>query len=77
MKFTTFPEHTNPFIHGPKQGIVKFGIDPTGPELHLGHLMPLRLVKKLKDTGSKIHIVLGTFTAQIGLVLFYLRKIHD
>ena len=66
MKFTTFPEHTNPFIHGPKQGIVKFGIDPTGPELHLGHLMPLRLVKKLKDTGSKIHIVLGTFTAQIG-----------
>ena len=66
MKFTTFPEHINPFIHGPKQGIVKFGIDPTGPELHLGHLMPLRLVKKLKDTGSKIHIVLGTFTAQIG-----------
>jgi len=63
MKFTTFPENTNPFA---KKGIVKFGIDPTGSEMHLGHLLPLRIVKQLKDNGCDIHIILGTFTAQIG-----------
>ena len=45
---------------------VKFGIDPTFPKLHLGHLVPLRVVKKLKDRGKSITIVLGTFTAQLG-----------
>jgi tyrosyl-tRNA synthetase len=63
MKFTTFPENTNVMS---KKGIVKFGIDPTGPELHLGHLMPLRIVRKLKDNGCDVNIILGTFTAQIG-----------
>lgn len=64
MKFTTFPENINPFLK--ENGVVKFGIDPTGPDLHLGHLLPLRIVKKLKDKGANVHIVLGTFTAQIG-----------
>lgn len=63
MKFTTFPENIDPFK---KKGIVKFGIDPTGPDMHLGHLLPIRLVKKLKEEGNEIHIILGTFTAQIG-----------
>lgn len=63
MKFTTFPENINPFL---KKGKVKLGIDPTGPELHLGHLLPLKLVKRFIDNGCEAHIVLGTFTAQIG-----------
>lgn len=63
MKFTTFPENINPFL---KIGKVKLGIDPTGPELHLGHLLPLKLVKQFMDNGCEAHIVLGTFTAQIG-----------
>jgi tyrosyl-tRNA synthetase len=63
MKFTTFPENINPFE---KKGIVKLGIDPTGPELHLGHLLPIKLVKQFMENGCDIHIVLGTFTAQIG-----------
>lgn len=63
MKFTTFPENINPFQ---KKGIVKFGIDPTGSDMHLGHLLPLRIVKKFKAEGFPIHIILGTFTAQIG-----------
>lgn len=72
MKFTTFPENINPFVicdknpHRIKGSIVKFGVDPTGPELHLGHLLPLRIVKRLKENGANIHIILGTFTAQIG-----------
>lgn len=45
---------------------VKFGIDPTFPRLHLGHFIPLRLVKKMKEAGHKVTIVLGTFTAQLG-----------
>lgn len=45
---------------------VKFGIDPTFSRLHLGHFVPLRLVKKLAAQGHDITIVLGTFTAQLG-----------
>lgn len=63
MKFTTFPENINPFQ---KKGIVKFGIDPTGSEMHLGHLLPLRIVKKFKEEGFPVCVILGTFTAQIG-----------
>lgn len=45
---------------------VKFGIDPTSPRLHLGHFIPLRFVKKMKEAGHQITIVIGTFTAQLG-----------
>ncbi len=47
-------------------GVVKFGIDPTSDRMHLGHLIPLRIVKKLKDKGCPVKIILGTFTAQMG-----------
>lgn len=47
-------------------GVVKFGIDPTSNRMHLGHLIPLRIVKKLKDRGCSVKIILGTFTAQMG-----------
>ena len=45
---------------------VKFGIDPTFPMLHLGHLVPLRIVRQLQEQGKDVTIVLGTFTAQMG-----------
>lgn len=45
---------------------VKFGIDPTFPKLHLGHLVPLRVVRNMQDAGKDVTIVLGTFTAQMG-----------
>jgi tyrosyl-tRNA synthetase len=45
---------------------VKFGIDPTFPRLHLGHLVPLRIVKQFQEQRKEITIVLGTFTAQMG-----------
>jgi len=57
-----FPEGSS--INGLKK--VKFGIDPTFPKLHLGHLVPLRIVKQLQEQGCEITIVLGTFTAQMG-----------
>lgn len=39
---------------------VKFGIDPTFHRLHLGHLVPLRIVKQLQEQGKEITIVLGS-----------------
>jgi len=60
--FTIFPPNSD--ISPSKK--VKFGIDPTFPKLHLGHLVPLRHVRKMQEQGHKITIVLGTFTAQLG-----------
>lgn len=60
--FQVFPENAD--IAPSKR--VKFGIDPTFPRLHLGHFVPLRLVKKMIQQGHKATIVLGTFTAQLG-----------
>lgn len=45
---------------------IKFGIDPTSDKLHLGHLIPLQIVKNFKESGHQIDIVIGTFTAQLG-----------
>ncbi len=45
---------------------VKFGMDPTAPDLHLGHAAALRKLKHLQDLGHKIVIVIGDFTAAIG-----------
>lgn len=57
-----FPDNAD--LSPPKR--VKFGIDPTFPRLHLGHFVPLRLVKKMMREGHRCTIVLGTFTAQLG-----------
>ena len=45
---------------------VKFGIDPTAPEIHLGHTVVLRKLKQFQDIGHKIVLIIGDFTAQIG-----------
>lgn len=60
----TFPH--NETIDFSKKLNIKFGIDPTSDQLHLGHLIPLRLVKKLLNDGHNIDIILGTFTSQLG-----------
>jgi tyrosyl-tRNA synthetase len=61
--YTTIPPGVDPFK---MSGKVKFGIDPTADRMHLGHLVPLKVVKRLKENGSDVHIILGTFTAQMG-----------
>ncbi|MFA6215694.1 MAG: tyrosine--tRNA ligase [Patescibacteria group bacterium] len=42
------------------------GIDPTGPTLHLGHLVQLLKLKQFQDLGCEVIILIGDFTAQIG-----------
>lgn len=64
MKHTIFPNTEK--IDFSKKLNIKFGIDPTSDKLHLGHLVPLLMAKKLWKQGHNIDIVLGTFTAQLG-----------
>lgn len=45
---------------------VKFGIDPTGSQIHLGHAVPLLNLRMFQNMGHKIVIVIGDFTAMIG-----------
>ena len=45
---------------------IKFGIDPTGPEIHLGHLLPIILLRQFQKAGHEINLIIGDFTALIG-----------
>lgn len=45
---------------------VKFGLDPSAPDIHLGHAVPLRKLKQLQDLGHQIIIIIGDFTGRIG-----------
>lgn len=45
---------------------VKFGIDPTGSQIHLGHAVPLLNLRLFQDMGHQIELVIGDFTAMIG-----------
>lgn len=45
---------------------IKLGIDPTTPDLHLGHVVPLRMLKAFQDAGHKAILIIGDFTGRIG-----------
>jgi tyrosyl-tRNA synthetase len=45
---------------------VKFGADPTAPDLHLGHAVVLSKLKEFQDLGHDIIFLIGNFTARIG-----------
>lgn len=45
---------------------VKYGIDPTGYDVHIGHLVPIRKMRDFQDLGHTGVIIIGDFTAQIG-----------
>lgn len=45
---------------------IKFGIDPTGTDVHLGHLVPIRKMRDFQELGHIGVIIIGDFTAQIG-----------
>ncbi len=49
-----------------KQLRIKFGIDPTGPKIHIGRAVPLRKLKAFQDMGHQIVLIIGDFTAQVG-----------
>jgi len=45
---------------------VKYGIDPTGIDVHLGHTVPLRKLKQFQDLGHTTVIIIGNYTALVG-----------
>ncbi len=45
---------------------IKLGLDPSAPDIHLGHIVVLRKLKQLQDLGHEIIIIIGDFTGKIG-----------
>ena len=45
---------------------IKLGVDPTAPDLHLGHAVPLRKLRQFQDLGHTVVLIIGDFTALIG-----------
>ncbi len=45
---------------------VKYGIDPTGIDVHLGHTVPLRKIRQFQDLGHQAVIIIGNYTALVG-----------
>ncbi|MBO0995263.1 tyrosine--tRNA ligase [Bacillus sp. SD088] len=46
--------------------IIKLGLDPSAPDIHLGHAVVLRKIKQMQDLGHKVVIIIGDFTGRIG-----------
>ena len=44
----------------------KLGIDPTAPDIHLGHVVVLQKLREFQDAGHTVVLILGDFTARIG-----------
>lgn len=53
-------------LHKGKPLRVKFGMDPTAPDLHLGHAVVLSKLRQLQDLGHEILLLIGDYTARIG-----------
>jgi tyrosyl-tRNA synthetase len=45
---------------------VKFGVDPTRPDIHIGHAVPLRFLRRLQDMGHTIIFLIGDYTTRVG-----------
>ena len=45
---------------------IKLGLDPSAPDIHLGHAVVLRKIKQLQDLGHQAIIIIGDFTGMIG-----------
>ncbi|MFP7199502.1 tyrosine--tRNA ligase [Lysinibacillus halotolerans] len=45
---------------------IKLGLDPSAPDIHLGHAVVLRKIKQMQDLGHQVVIIIGDFTGRIG-----------
>src|SRR5437764_13491194 len=45
---------------------VKFGIDPTAPDIHLGHTVVLRKLREFQDVGHTVVLIVGDYTGRVG-----------
>lgn len=45
---------------------IKYGADPSAPDLHLGHAVPMTRLRRFQDLGHKVIFIIGDFTGRIG-----------
>ena len=45
---------------------IKFGMDPTAPDVTLGHAVPLKVIRQFQDCGHKAVLIIGDYTARVG-----------
>jgi len=45
---------------------IKYGADPSAPDIHLGHSVPIRKLKQFQDRGHQVVFIIGDYTARIG-----------
>ncbi len=53
-------------LNGGERMTFYYGIDPTGPNIHLGHLVPIKKLAQLQKLGHQVIFLIGDFTAMIG-----------
>ena len=53
-------------IDNNKSLVIKLGLDPSAPDIHIGHAVVLRKIKQLQDLGHRAVIIIGDFTGMIG-----------
>ncbi len=60
QRFLEAPEGNRPRF------VIKFGVDPTRPDIHIGHAVVLHKLRALQDKGALVVFLIGDFTAMIG-----------
>src|SRR3954468_19897766 len=45
---------------------VKLGLDPTAPDVHLGHTVVLQKLREFQDLGHRVVLIVGDYTARVG-----------
>src|SRR5947208_16039031 len=45
---------------------IKIGLDPTAPDVTLGHCVPLTVIRQFQDWGHKAVVIIGDYTARVG-----------
>src|SRR6266702_29445 len=53
-------------LQGSRKLRIKFGVDPTRPDLHIGHAVALRKLRKFQDLGHTVIFLIGDYTTKIG-----------
>jgi len=69
VEIFTENELTEKLAAAAKQGRqlrIKLGLDPTSPDIHLGHTVVLRKMRQFQDLGHKAILIIGDYTARIG-----------
>jgi tyrosyl-tRNA synthetase len=68
-KILTEPDLRAKFKHSAETGKpmrIKLGMDPTAPDVTLGHAVPLKVVRQFQDWGHKAVLIIGDYTARVG-----------